>query len=60
MESNEKTFTGELLVDYIPELKVLSEKKNQEIIVKRYPIKDLQIPKIEFMKEILQFLNLFC
>jgi protein tyrosine/serine phosphatase len=57
MESNEKTFTGELLVDYIHELKILSEKRNQEINVKRFPIKDLQIPTIEFMKEILQFLK---
>ena len=30
MESYEKTFTGELLVDYIPELKVLSEKKTRK------------------------------
>ncbi len=57
MESNEKTFTGELLVDYIPELIALSEKRNQEINVFRFPIKDLHIPTIELMKEILQFLK---
>jgi protein-tyrosine phosphatase len=57
MEPDEKTFKGELLVDYIPEIIELSKKRNQEINITRFPIKDLQIPSIEYMKDILYYLK---
>jgi protein tyrosine phosphatase len=57
MEPIEKTFSGELLVDYIPELLDLSKKRNQPILVKRFSIKDLNIPTIDFMQEILTFIK---
>jgi protein-tyrosine phosphatase len=53
MEPDEKTFSGELLVDYTSELHEYAESVEKKITVYHFPIKDLSITTPERMNQIL-------
>jgi len=57
MEAGEKTFSGELLIDYTYDLDYYANQVNKKVIVHRFPISDLSITSNENMKEILHFIN---
>lgn len=52
-EPNEMTFAGKPFNDYAPTLLELAKEHNHKVEILRMPIRDLSIPTIEFMKEIL-------
>jgi protein tyrosine phosphatase len=57
MEPLEKTFSGELLRDYSSEMEAYARKRNHEISIYRFPIKDLSVTSFDHMKEIIGTLN---
>jgi hypothetical protein len=57
MEHEERTFSGELLTDYIPDLEQFSTRVNRKIEVHRMPIKDLSITTPQKMKETIQLIQ---
>jgi hypothetical protein len=58
MEPGEKTFSGELLTDYVPDLEYYSARANKKVEVHRHSIKDLSITTPEKMKEIINLIHL--
>lgn len=57
MEVGEKTFSGELLVDYTDDLEYYANQANKKVSVHRFPIPDLSITSTEKMKEIIHLIN---
>lgn len=57
MEVGEKTFSGELLVDYTDDLEYYAARANKEIIIHRHPIQDLSITTADKMREILHLIH---
>lgn len=53
MEPDEMTFSGELFVDYSPDLQEYSKSLEKKVTVYHFPIKDLSITTPERMKQII-------
>ena len=43
-EPHEANYQGVSLVDYVPELTALAAERGQEIVCRRFPIRDLDVP----------------
>lgn len=52
-EPHEANWQGVALVDYVPELTVLAAEQGREIVCRRFPIRDLDVPSVETMQAIL-------
>lgn len=56
-ETGEANFSGKQLVDYSSELNLLARQENIPLHIERFAIRDLDIPSVEFMRTILQFMR---
>jgi hypothetical protein len=56
-EAGEANFSGKQLVDYSTELNSLARQENMPLRIERFAIRDLDIPSVEFMHSILQFMK---
>ena len=52
-EPHEANYKGVSLVDYVPELTALATEQGREIVCRRFPIRDLDVPSVTTMKAIL-------
>ena len=52
-EPTEANYQGVRLVNYEPELTALAAERGQEIVCRRFPIRDLDVPSVTTMKAIL-------
>ena len=57
MEAEERTFSGELLVDYTNDLDYFAVRANKKIVIHHHPIKDLSITTADKMRETLHLIH---
>ena len=57
MEAGERTFSGELLVDYTDDLEYIAVRANKKIVIHHHPIKDLSITTAYKMRETLHLIH---
>lgn len=52
-EASEANWQGVALVNYEPELTALAAEQGREVVCRRFPIRDLDVPSVEIMQAIL-------
>ena len=57
MEADEMDYSGKKFIDYRSQLKQLSEKSGVKTTCLRFPIRDIDVPTIRFMVEILDTID---
>jgi hypothetical protein len=57
MEGEECNFIGKKLIDYSDEMLKIAKESKIELAINRFPIKDLDIPPVDFMVEILNHIK---